>query len=80
MWTGGEDEKWLKISVLWDPQIHYDAPKPSTRRRAARPNTRWLDDIVKITREISTHNNAQTELWRDPNFWRQHEDKYVYRS
>ena len=79
MWTGAEDEKWSKISFLWNPQIHYDAPKPSTRRRAARPNTRWLDDIVKITQEVSPHSNAQTELWRDPNFWRQHEDKYVYR-
>ena len=79
MWTAGEDEKWSKVCLRWNPQIHYDAPKPSTRRRAARPNTRWLDDIVKVTREVSPHENAQTELWRDPSFWRQHESTYIHR-
>ena len=79
MWTIGEDEKWSKVSLRWNPQIHYDAPKPSTRRRAARPNTRWLDEIVKVTREVSPHENAQTEVWRDPSFWRQHESTYIHR-
>ena len=78
MWTHGEDEKWSKVSIRWNPQIHYDAPKPSTRRRAARPNTRWLDDIVKVTRQVSPHHAAQTELWSDPNFWRQHENTYIH--
>ncbi len=80
MWTDGQDEKWSKISIRWNPQLHYDAPRPSTRRRAARPNTRWLDDIVKITQEVSPNQDAHTELWRDPNFWRQHEDKYIHRD
>ena len=77
MWTDGQDEKWSKLSIRWNPQLHHDAPRPSTRRRAARPNTRWLDDIVKVTQELSPNQNARTELWRDPNFWTQHEDKYT---
>ena len=80
MWTDGQNEKWSKISMRWNPQLHYDAPRPSTRRRAARPNTRWLDDIVKVTQEVSPHQDAHTELWRDPNFWRQHEGEYIHHN
>ena len=70
-------EKWSTRALHWNPQIHYDRPKPTARRRPTRPNLRWLDDITKVARELPDAGFG--EVLRQANFWNQHQDLYVRR-
>ena len=77
--TSQNMERWSVIALHWNPQIHYDKPKPTARRKPMRPNMRWLDDIVKITRGSSEANCVVEEVWRCREFWTKYEGTYVKR-
>ena len=77
LFTGEHSERWSTRALHWNPQIHFDRPKPSARRRPTRPNLRWLDDIVKISRESS--DLAPEEVLGHLDFWMQYQDSYVHR-
>ena len=48
VWCTHEETRWAKLALQWDPRKHFDAPRPSARRRPSRPNTRWLHEIDKF--------------------------------
>ena len=75
LFVGGHAERWSTKALHWNPQVHFDRPKPAARRRPTRPNLRWLDDIVKITREAP--DDAKDEVLGRPDFWTQYQDLYV---
>ena len=51
--AGENTERWAVKALHWNPQVHFDRPKPAARRRPTRPNVRWLDDIMKVSRDAS---------------------------
>ena len=75
LYTEKSSEQWSTRALHWNPQIHYDRPKPAARRRPTRPNLRWLDDIVKVN--CGTSGAAAAEDLRRLDFWTQYQDSYV---
>ena len=78
LYTNKTSEQWSTRALHWNPQIHYDRPKPAARRRPTRPSTRWLDDVSKIRREIA--NAATEEVLGQEDFWTQYLDAYMTRD
>ena len=78
LYTKKSSEQWSTRALHWNPQIHYDRPKPAARRRPTRPNLRWLDDIVKIGHGSSSTTTA--EDLEQEHFWTQYQDLYVKRA
>ena len=70
-------ERWATKALHWNPQIHFDRPKPAARRRPTRPNLRWQDDMVKISREAS--DAPADETFSRLEFWVQYRDLYMKR-
>ena len=70
------EQKWSQIILDWNPQVHFDAPKPSARRRPGRQNMRWADELKNYVK-----NHAPGEQWNEvcqnPDFWISCEDHYV---
>jgi hypothetical protein len=77
LYAGDYAERWATRALHWNPQVHFDRPKPAARRRPTRPNLRWIDDIVKVSREAS--DGATDEVLRRLEFWTQYQDLYVKR-
>ena len=75
LFTREQLDRWSVKALHWNPQVHLDRPKPASRRRPTRPKLRWLDDILKISREAS--NTSAAEGVKEPNFWNQCRDLYV---
>ena len=78
LYTEKNSEQWSTRALHWNPQVHYDRPKPAARRRPTRPNLRWLDDVLKISHETS--GTATVEDLKQEHFWTQYQDLYVNRS
>jgi endonuclease/exonuclease/phosphatase family metal-dependent hydrolase len=78
LYTEKSSEQWSTRALHWNPQVHYDRPKPAARRRPTRPNLRWLDDVLKISHETS--GTATVEDLKQEHFWTQYQDLYVNRS
>ena len=78
LYTEKSSEQWSTRALHWNPQIHYDRPKPAARRRPTRPNLRWLDDVVKVN--CGTSGAAAAEDLRRLDFWTQYQDSYVKRD
>ena len=74
------ENRWSRIALLWDPQVHYDRPKPSTHRRAARPNLRWSDEFVKISRSVVAPEVSWNEVSTNKQFWSSYMDKFACRD
>ena len=77
LYTTENVERWSFKALHWNPQVHYDRPKPTARRRPTRPNLRWRDDIVKMCRENT--DAPIEEVLRRLDFWIQYQDSYVNR-
>ena len=75
LYVGERSERWSTKALHWNPQEHFDRPKPAARRRPTRPNLRWLDDIVKICHEVS--NDAADGVLMRHEFWTRYQDRYV---
>ena len=75
LYVGEISERWSTKALHWNPQEHFDRPKPAARRRPTRPTLRWLDDIVKICREVQE--DAADDILKRPDFWTQYQDQYV---
>ena len=52
------EQKWSQIILDWNPQVHFDAPKPSARRRPGRQNMRWADELKNYVK-----NHAPGKQW-----------------
>ena len=78
LYTNKTSGQWSTRALHWNPQLHYDRPKPAARRRPTRPSTRWLDDISKIRREIA--DAATEEVLGQDDFWTQYLDAYINRD
>ena len=40
LFSGDGEQKWSHAALEWNPQVHYDTPKPSARRKPTRPKLR----------------------------------------
>ena len=78
LFTGEHSDRWSVKALHWNPQIHFDRPKPAARRRPTRPKLRWLDDILKISRDAS--DTSAEEVLKELNFWTRYQDLYVKRA
>ena len=74
------ENRWSKIALEWNPQLHYDAPRPAARRRPARPATRWFDEFAKLLQNISDPDTSWNEIMRKPEFWKIYEDQFTSNS
>ena len=71
------ENRWAKIALKWDPRIHYDRPKPSARRRPARPHLRWSDELEKFIYDATTPGMSWSQVSTNKNFWRTYEDQFM---
>ena len=78
LFTGEHSDRWSVKALHWNPQIHFDRPKPAARRRPTRPKLRWLDDILKISRDAS--DTSAEEVLKELDFWTQCQDLYIKRA
>ena len=70
------ERRWSQIILDWSPQIHFDAPKPSARRKPGRQNMRWADELKNYVKN-HTPGKQWNEVCSDPVFWISYEDHYV---
>ena len=70
------EDRWARLAFEWDPRKHFDAPKPSARRRPSRPNARWFDEIDKFFTETL----PQRELTKEMQVWIDYEEQFVNRD
>ena len=70
-----DDDRWARIAFHWDPRVHYDAPKPSARRRAAGPRKRWYDEVQKFWMDTTRLPHAPLQN----HFWDEYEEQFVQR-
>ena len=78
LFTGEHSDRWSVKALHWNPQVHFDRPKPAARRRPTRPKLRWLDDILKISRDAS--DTSAEEVLKELDFWTQCQDLYIKRA
>ena len=73
--THGGD-RWAFVALHWDPRIHYDAPRPSARRRTGGRKRRWYDEIKKFWTEA--RQSAQPP--HQKHVWDEHEEQFIHRT
>ena len=72
-----EQDKWTATALAWNPQIHFDHPKPAARRKQAGPKKRWTDELEHFVRNLPPQNKTLRDICADPNFWITYEKDYV---
>jgi hypothetical protein len=72
-----EQDKWTNAALAWNPQVHFDHPKPTARRKQAGPKKRWTDELEHFVRTLPQQNTTLKDVCTDPNFWQTYEKDYV---
>ena len=72
-----EQDKWTNAALAWNPQVHFDHPKPTARRKQAGPKKRWTDELEHFVRTLPQQNTTLKDVCTDPNFWQTYENDYV---
>ena len=69
--------KWTIAAASWDPTTNI---QHKTKRRQARPKTRWIDDIERHVCEHYTTPHDWTNLAKDEKGWNDLEEAFVGRN
>ena len=69
------EERWARVAFHWDPRMHYDAPRPSARRKAGGPRKRWHDEIEKFWTDTRHYTSAPHQK----HLWDESEEQFVLR-
>ena len=77
LFCGTDQNKWTNIAPVWNPQVHFDHPKPTARRKQAGPKKRWTDELEHFVRNLPPQNTTLKDVCTDPNFWQTYENDYV---
>ena len=77
IFSGKGERKWTHTALEWNPQVHRDASRPLARRKPARPNLRWIDELQVSVKNHLRPERQWNEVCSDPDFWRQCEDQFV---
>ena len=75
-------ESWHMLYVShaaleWNPQIHYDAPRPSARRRPTGPKLRWTDELRNHAKDRLQTEHEWNDVCSNPDFWKLHESTFI---
>ena len=77
LYCGMEPDRWTNMVLEWNPQVHYDHPKPTARRKQAGPKKRCTDELEHFVRKIPPQNMTLKDVCTDPNFWQTYEKDYM---
>ena len=77
LYCGTDQTKWANAVLAWNPQVHFDPPRPATRRRQAGPKKRWTDELEHFVRGLPQRHTTLKDVCTDPNFWKTYEKDYV---
>ena len=80
LFSNSGDKKWSHISLQWNPQVHFDTPRPAARRKPTRPNLRWTDELRNYAREHLRPEQEWKDMCTDPEFWKNHEQDFITRN
>ena len=80
LFSGQGEQKWSHMALEWNPQLHYDAPRPSARRRPARPNLRWTDELRNHVKDRLRPEQEWNDVCSNPDFWKHHESTFINRD
>ena len=69
--------KWTDAVLMWNPQVHFDPPKPTARRKQAAPKKRWTDELEHFVQNLSQANTTLKDVCADPNFWVTYEKDFM---
>ena len=79
IYSGVGEKKWTHIALEWHPQIHSDLPRPQARRRPARPNARWTDELRNFFTSLQSERQWK-DVCSNPDYWKTHESDFVNRD
>ena len=80
LFSSSGDRKWSHIALQWNPQVHFDAPRPAARRKPTRPNLRWTDELRNYAKEHLRPELEWNDVCADPDFWKNHEHYFITRN
>ena len=80
LFSSSGDRKWSHIALQWNPQVHFDAPRPAARRKPTRPNLRWTDELRNYAKEHLRPEQEWNDVCADPDFWKNHEHDFITRN
>ena len=79
LYSGRGERKWTHIALVWNPQLHSDTLRPTARRKPARPNLRWTDELQNFIKNRLQPGEAFNDVCTDPDFWTNHESTFINR-
>ena len=77
LFSGDGERKWSHVALEWNPQVHYDPPRPSARRRPTRPKLRWTDELRNHIKDRLRPEQAWDDVCSNPDFWKLHESTFI---
>ena len=80
LYSGRGRQKWTHIALLWNPQLHSDTLQSTARRKPARPNLRWTDELQNFIKNRLQPGEALNDVCTDPDFWEKHENSFINRE
>ena len=80
LFSGDGEQKWSHAALAWNPQVHYDTPKPSARRKPTRPKLRWTDELRNHVKDRLRPEQEWNDVCSDPDFWKTYESNFINRE
>ena len=73
LFSGSGEQKWSHLALGWNPQVHFDGTRSNARRKPARPNLRWTDELHNYVKDRPRPAQQWNAACSDLDFWKTHE-------
>ena len=71
-------DRWSRLVLEWDPEIHFDGTRPKAHRKQSRPKKRWEDDFNHFLKTVFEDTGKSWQHYaQDLEVWTKLEDQYA---